>query len=376
MRRLPVLGFNSAKYDINLILIPLMKLLKNTYENPTQQLLQSVIKKTNSFMSITTERLQFLDVTNYLAPGSSYSNYLKAFNIKEAKGFFPYEYVTEYGKLSEPSLPPYEAFYSKLKGANSLGEGEVGAENYEYLQSVWREHDMKTLADLLKWYNNLDVQPFMQAVEKQFDFFKNHISCDMFKEAISLPGLSLNYALRLSRAKFNLFGGRNQFVHKLLREHVVGGPSLVFSRYHEALETQIKKGKFGEEALTVLSVIGLDANALYLWAFAQLMPTGEYEIRKGPLFKKEPQAHRQYSRASIAWLEKVAKERKIHILHAENGSEVKLGSKHLKVDGFSPSTLEVFEFHGCYYHGCAVCTADRQDAEHPYHPGKTYADLR
>ena len=55
----------------------------------------------------------------------------------------------------------------------------------------------------------------MQAMERQFDFFKVHISCDMFKEAILLPGLSLKYALRLSSAEFQLFGGKEQYIHKL-----------------------------------------------------------------------------------------------------------------------------------------------------------------
>ena len=69
-------------------------------------------------------------------------------------------------RLLEPELSPYEVFYSKLNGNNPLecvvvdgktvDDPETGRQNYEYLQRVWRDHDMTSLMDLLEWYNNLD----------------------------------------------------------------------------------------------------------------------------------------------------------------------------------------------------------------------------
>ena len=51
---------------------------------------------------------------------------------------------------------------------------------------------MTTLRDFLIYYNNLDTFPFLQAVEKAFSFFQDK-KLDMFKSAISVPGLTLNY---------------------------------------------------------------------------------------------------------------------------------------------------------------------------------------
>ena len=48
-----------------------------------------VIKKLNTFMCVTTERLRFLDVLNFLAPGFSYDAFLKAYGCTLTKGFFP-----------------------------------------------------------------------------------------------------------------------------------------------------------------------------------------------------------------------------------------------------------------------------------------------
>ena len=83
------------------------------------------IKRNNSFLAMSIPQLKFLDVTNYLAAGTSYEKYLKAYDIPVAKGFFCYDYVTSYEVLvSTKELPPYEAFYSKLNLCNVLDEGE------------------------------------------------------------------------------------------------------------------------------------------------------------------------------------------------------------------------------------------------------------
>jgi hypothetical protein len=56
----------------------------------------------------------------------------------------------------------------------------------------------------------------------------------------------------------------------LLKDSIVGGPSIVFNRYHEKGKTYIRNRiKMCEK------IIGYDANALYLWAIAQQMPTGK-----------------------------------------------------------------------------------------------------
>jgi G:T-mismatch repair DNA endonuclease (very short patch repair protein) len=41
------------------------------------------------------------------------------------------------------------------------------------------------------------------------------------------------------------------------------------------------------------------------------------------------------------------------IMHARNGREVRLPDlPQYSVDGYCPETRTVFEFYGCYYHGC------------------------
>ena len=57
----------------------------------------------------------------------------------------------------------------------------------------------------------------------------------MFKQGISVPGLTLLYLFNNLPEKiyFTLFNKKNKDFHHLVKDHVVGGPSLVFHRYHE-----------------------------------------------------------------------------------------------------------------------------------------------
>ena len=58
------------------------------------QRIKYTVKRNNNFICIKTEALKFLDITNYMDPGLSYSQYLKAYECTEEKGFFPYESMT------------------------------------------------------------------------------------------------------------------------------------------------------------------------------------------------------------------------------------------------------------------------------------------
>lgn len=52
----------------------------------------------------------FLDMAQYLAPGTSYASFLKAFEIEEEKGWFPYEWLDDVSKLDFPRLPERKHF--------------------------------------------------------------------------------------------------------------------------------------------------------------------------------------------------------------------------------------------------------------------------
>ena len=75
-----MLGFNSGKYDLNAVK---EFLLPHPVENGG---VRFTIKRNNNTMCLKTDLLKFLDITNYLAPGFSYAQFLKAYDCSADKG--------------------------------------------------------------------------------------------------------------------------------------------------------------------------------------------------------------------------------------------------------------------------------------------------
>ena len=170
---LPVFGFKSAKYDINLIKSCLLPtLIKERNMEPI------VIKKAKQFVSFRFGDVQLLDIMNFLGGAKSLDSFLRAYKTAETKGFFPYECFDCPQKMNNSELPPYDAFFSKLRNVNPpekdysdyqnlLGSGlkteealfkmklskplPSGKENYQYLLDIWNHENMCTFKDFLRW---------------------------------------------------------------------------------------------------------------------------------------------------------------------------------------------------------------------------------
>ncbi|KAG2871044.1 hypothetical protein PC114_g27105 [Phytophthora cactorum] len=187
LEQVPVVGFNSGRYDINLIKADL-------FDTIGTDNIKSVIKNP-SYMCIATSDMKMLDISNYVPAGTSYAKYLSTYlgdcmcddRIRcvcgLGKGIFPYENITSFNVLNEIKVPPQSAFDSKLRGTSITGD------DYERVKFVWEYYDMKSIKDLLIWYNNLDVVPFIKAIKAQRELFKR-FDLDMFADGVSLPGLS------------------------------------------------------------------------------------------------------------------------------------------------------------------------------------------
>ena len=67
------------------------------------------------------------------------------------KGVYPYDYVDCMKKLDETSLPPKEAFYSKLPGE------DITDEDYQHAHKVWKEFNIESMKDYHNLYNLSDV---------------------------------------------------------------------------------------------------------------------------------------------------------------------------------------------------------------------------
>ena len=197
----PVSGFNSAKHDINLIksyLLPFLVIVRGI--EPI------VIKKANRFVTFKLGDVQML------------VHFFKLSRMGYESGFFP-EILQQFReekvwflecfkhpeKLNNTKLPPYKTSFSKLRNKNPLEKDYSdfqslidvgltskealskmnlkqppagGQENYQNLASVWQQENMRTFKDLLRWYNNKDVVPTLEVIQKMVGFYhKKELTC-------------------------------------------------------------------------------------------------------------------------------------------------------------------------------------------------------
>ena len=257
-------------------------------------------------------------------------------------GFFPYEWMDSLDKLDYPTLPPQEAFYSSLTNSNISAKKIISIA----IKSGKRMNMQSVSQDFLVWYNNLDAQPFCEALEKMCAFWKDK-NIDMLRQGISIPGVTLTYLFMTLEPYifFSLFDEKNKDLYYLFKKNMVGGPSIIFHRYHEKDKTKIREVEMtsqGKEAKSCKKIVGYDFNALYLWTIMQNMPTSAFTRRREETgFKKESSV-----KMATEWLEWVASQRGIQIRHQVNDTEKRIGARRLSVDGFHGPSQTVFQFHG------------------------------
>ena len=347
-----------------------------------------VVKKGNAYTCISNGMFKFLDMSQFLAPGSSYASFIKSYGCELEKGFMCYEWLDNIEKLSHTSLPPIEAFYSKLKGFNVLeadripfdkliGEGKTKEEAlvilgltsepptkeevYEGLKRVWVDKGMTTFADYLKFYNCLDVIGFVQGTKAVHEFYQKTLRVDLFKEAISVPGVARKLLFRCARqaqASFSLFPEKHADLYQKIRNNLIGGPSIIFRRHSKAGQTVLRDADASiTDRQKCQRVVGYDANALYLWAIGQDMPVSFYIRRKENV--EDPEQNFKPDKSwkwftMFHWMDWLILKQNANISHQQNsGREHKIGK--YRVDGFDEMSKTCYEYNGCYWHACARC---------------------
>jgi len=148
IKEVPVIGFNSAKYDCNIMKVYLCDALQKydfVYDNNKEKQNIQALKTGNCYRVITSDHLKFLDVSNFLAAGTSLDKWLKAYKCKVQKAVFPYEWLDDYNKLNCVKLPFYKHWFSGLKNKN------VSIEDYVDANKTFNKYNMKNMFDYLEY---------------------------------------------------------------------------------------------------------------------------------------------------------------------------------------------------------------------------------
>ena len=112
--------------------------------------------------------------------------------------------------------------------------------------------------------------PTLEAMQKKRLLF-TMAKIDMLKLDSTLPNLANICLHKFTDAKFYPFTEGDKVLLKKIRENVVGGPSIVFTRKAVVDENLIRKS-----ANIWKSIVGIDASQLYPCSMCQPMPTCLY----------------------------------------------------------------------------------------------------
>ena len=186
---------------------------------------------------------------------------------------------------------------------------------------------------------------------------------DMLKLGCTLPNLANNCLHKSTDAKFYPFTERDKDLLEKIRENVVGGPSVVFTRKAVVDETFIQKS-----ANICKSIVGIDASQLYPYSICQPMPNGLYTrwdfdsetSRSTPRQNKT----RSFENMVMSYFQRTRQEFEIERFFT-TGRQKKID--YFCVDGFCSHCNTVSEAMGCFYHFCP-CQELR--------PSLTEADIR
>ncbi len=364
-----VYAWNGSRFDMK---VARKTLIEELYKRDMPVV--SIIKRHSAYSLLATKTLIFKDAASLVAPGTSLEKFLLSFGLPVLKWSFPYDYITSLSKLDETQLPPYESFWNSLKGKYSVTKEE-------YLEIVeWYRVNAKCLWDYLEEYNNRDVDSMVPGLEKLRQFWKSY-EIDMVNGGISLSSLSsqLMFKLRSDDKPFVWLPRKEEkWVYDLAVESIVGGPALVWKRYAEKDITEIRNGP-----LVCKSILGLDANALYLHCLAQGMPTS-FPVAWNFNAKTE-KYHRKHlippwtSVGEIEYCFCVQHfTNDIDLRHVyNNNGQARFGKKKYKPDAYSVRDNKLYHFLGCFWHFCQNCVVgQRRISNEPHKAAERHEEDR
>ena len=153
--RMGVIAKNKENYISFLIKVEVEKYINNKGIEKSKEI---ELRFTDSFKFMCSS----LDsLVNNLACGNNEFFGFKDYNESQyklliRKGVYPYEYMDDWNKFKETTLPPKEAFYSKLNMSGVSMSG-VSNQDYEHARRIWREFGFKDLGEYHDLYLKTDV---------------------------------------------------------------------------------------------------------------------------------------------------------------------------------------------------------------------------
>ena len=189
---------------------------------------------------------------------------LNKFILLLRKGVYPYEYMDNWERFNETSLPNKESFYSNLNMEN------IEDIDYKHGNNVFKIFELNNLGE----YHDLYVQSDTLLLADVFENFRN--KCLEVYELnpahfLSLPGLAWQACLKKANVELELLTDYDMLL--MVEEGIRGGICHSIHRYAKANNKYRDYNKNIESSY----IQYLDANNLYGWAMSQKLLVNNFK---------------------------------------------------------------------------------------------------
>ena len=181
------------------------------------------------------------------------------------KGVYPYEYMDNWERFDETSLPNKESFHS------SLNMESIDDIDYRHGNNVFKRFKLKNLGK----YYGLYVQSDTLLLADVFENFRN-MCIEVYEldptHFLSLPGLAWQACLKKTNIKLELLTDYDMLL--MVEKGIRGGICHSIHRHAKANDKYMKNYDKNEESSYIQY---LDANNLYGWAISQKLPVNAFK---------------------------------------------------------------------------------------------------
>ena len=181
------------------------------------------------------------------------------------KGVYPYEFMVNWERFNETSLPGKESFYS------NLNMGNIDDKDYRYGNNVFNKFKLNNLGD----YHVLHVQNDTLLLADVFENFRDMCLKEYELDPthfLSLPGLAWQACLKKTNIEVELLTDYNILL--IVEEGIRGGVCHSIHRYAKAKNKYMKNYNNNEESSYIQY---LDANNIYGWAMSKKLQVNGFK---------------------------------------------------------------------------------------------------